>query len=111
VLEFWLYYGLAISVIAFLLAGVLFGVVRVKAVSRLKAMHASTWDELGRPPTLAIHPKQYRNLTKFVARGAYKALDDPKLSFMCRLAYIFGATHYVALILAFTWPLVVLIAR
>jgi len=111
VLEFWLKYGLAVSVIAFLLAGLLFGVARMKLVARLKAMHASTWDELGKPPRLAIHPKQYRKVTMFVRHGAYEALGDSKLSFLCRSAYVLGTVHYVALVLMFTWPFVVLIAR
>ena len=110
-LEFWLAYGLAVSVIAFLLAGLLFGVARLELVARLKAAHPGIWDELGKPPRLAIHPKQYRKVTMFVRRGAYKALDDPKLSFLCRSACVLGSIHYVALVLMFTWPFLVLIAR
>ena len=42
---------------------------------------------------------------------AYEALGDSKLSFLCRSAYVLGTVHYVALVLMFTWPFVVLIAR
>lgn len=109
--EFYLKYGLVIATLGVIALAPLIVFVEARIIVRLRRDHRPTWEDLGCPSTVPVHPRHSWSITRFLWRRDYRSIGDGRLTALCRLANGLSLPYAIFLVLGFSWPLVVLASR
>jgi hypothetical protein len=109
--DFYLRYGLAVSVVVVFTLVPLIAVLQARVVVRLRRDHHTTWQDLGSPTPIAIHPRHAWSLNRFLWQRSYRPISDARLGRLCRLTNGVTLIYVAFLVLGLAWPLVVLGSR